>query len=54
MSNPKNIEEYECLPNEGKLIVPLYKIDSGDFLGLEKRLAFIMVRGDQAFLSIWL
>ena len=53
MNNPENIEEYECLPNEFKMKVPLYNNDKGDFLGLKKRLAFIMVRGDQdkAFFS---
>ena len=47
------IEEYECKPNEVKLITPLYNINSGEFLGLKKSLAFIMVRGDQdeAFFS---
>ena len=50
---PGNIEEYERKPNEVKLITPLYDIDSGEFLGLKKSLAFIMVRGDkdEAFFS---
>ena len=47
MNSPKNMEEYECLLNEVKMIIPLYNADSGELLGLEKRLAFIMVRGDQ-------
>ena len=35
------------------MIIPLYNADSGELLGLEKRLAFIKVRGDQneAFFS---
>ena len=53
MNNSDNIEEYECKPNEVKLITPLYDVDSGKILGLEKRLAFFLVRGDQdeAFFS---
>ena len=47
MYNSKNIEVYKFKPNEVKLITPLYYVDSGKFLGLEKRLAFIMVRVDQ-------
>ena len=52
-SCPGITEEYECKPNEIKLITPLYNIGSGEFLGLKKSLAFIMVRGDQdeAFFS---
>ena len=46
-NNPENIEEYACLPNETKLVVPLYDVNSSKFLGLEKRLVFVMVRGDQ-------
>ena len=42
--SPEDIEEYECLPNEVKLVVPLYDVGSGKFVGLGKRLAFIMVR----------
>ena len=47
MNNPENIEEYQCLPSDVKMIVPLYNNNSGDFLGLEKGLAFIVVTGDQ-------
>ena len=47
MNSPENIDEYECLPNEVKMVIPLYNADTGEFLGLEKRLASIMVRGDQ-------
>ena len=46
-NNPENIEEYACLPNKTKLVVPLYDVNSSKFLGLEKRLVFVMVRGDQ-------
>ena len=53
MNSPENMDEYEWLLNEVKMIIPLYNADSGELLGLEKRLAFIMVRGDQneAFFS---
>ena len=47
MNNPKNIDEYDCLHNEVKLVVPLYNVDSGHFLGLKKCLSFTIVRGDQ-------
>ena len=45
-SSPQNLEDYECLPSEVKLVVPLYDLDSGKFFGFDKCLAFIMVRGD--------
>ena len=43
MNTPGNIGEYECKPKEVKLVTTLYNVDSGKFLGLDKRLAFIMV-----------
>ena len=46
-NKPKDTEECECLPNKVKIVVPLYDVESSKFLGLENRLAFIMVRGDQ-------
>ena len=46
-NKPKDTEECECLPNEVNIVVPLYDVESSKFLGLENRLAFIMVRGDQ-------
>ena len=45
-NSPQNLEDYECLPDEVKLVALLYDMNSGKFLGLDKRLAFIMVRGD--------
>ena len=53
MNSLENIDEYERLPNEVKMVIPLYNADSGEFLGIEKGLAFIMVRGDrvEAFFS---
>ena len=47
MNKPENVEEYECKPNETKLINPLYDVDSGKYISLEKCLAFFMVRSDQ-------
>ena len=47
MNSPENIDEYESLANEVKMVILLYNAYSGEFLGLEKRLAFILVRGDQ-------
>ena len=41
----ENVDD-ECLPNEVKKVIPLYNADSGEFPGLEKRLAFIMVKCD--------
>ena len=46
-NSPQNLEDYECLPDEVKLVVLLYDMNSGKFLGLDKRLAFIMVRANQ-------
>ena len=45
-NSSQNLEYFECLPNEVKLVVALYDVDSDKFWGLEKRLVFIMVRGD--------
>ena len=53
VNNTENIEEYKCLPHKVKLVALPYNVDNGDFLGFEKRLAFIMIRGDnnEAFFS---
>ena len=53
MNSPENMDDIECLLDEVKMIISIYNADSGELLGLEKRLAFIMVRGDQneAFFS---
>lgn len=45
-NNPENIDECECKENEVKLFSPFYGINIGNFLGLNTRLAFIMVGGD--------
>ena len=52
-NSPPDIENYVCKENEVKLLCPLYDIETACFLGLEKRLATISVRGDddKLFLS---
>lgn len=53
VNSPPNIDEYECAEDEVKLLCPLYDKQSGHFLGLEKRLAAISIRGNsnEYFLS---
>ena len=53
INSPADIEKYECQENEVKLLCPVYNTDTGRFLGLEKRLAVISIRGDsdEHFLS---
>ena len=53
INSPPDIEKYECQENEVKLLCPVYNADTGRFLGLEKRLAVISIRGDndENFLS---
>ena len=43
----EDFENYVCKENEVKLCVPLYNIETGEFKGLQKWLAYIMVRGDE-------
>ena len=52
-NSPPDIENYVCKENEVKLLRPLYNIETACFLGLEKRLAAISIRGDhdELFLS---
>ena len=45
-NSSQNLEYFECLPNEVKLVVALYDVVSDKFWGLDKRLVFIMVRVD--------
>lgn len=35
----ENIAECDCAPNEVKLLVPLYNLTNGEFLGLDEYLA---------------
>ena len=53
INSPPDIEKHECQENEVKLLCPVYNADTGRFLGLEKRLAVISIRGDndENFLS---
>ena len=52
-NNPENIDKCECKQNEVKLFSPLCDVNTEEFLGLDTRLAFIMVRGnlDETFFS---
>ena len=44
---PEDFENYECKENEVKLCVPLYNVETGEFRGPQKWLAYIIVRGDE-------
>ena len=44
---PEDFDNYKCEPDEVKLYVPLYDVDTGEFKGLQNWLAYIMVRGDK-------
>ena len=44
---PEDFENCECKENEVKLCVPLYNVETGEFRGLQKWLACIIVRGDE-------
>ena len=52
-NQPKDIESYVCAPNEVKLLSPVYELESGQFKGIRKQMAFIVLRGDsdETFLS---
>ena len=52
-NQPKDIESYVCSPNEVKLLSPVYEIETGQFKGIRKQMAFIVLRGDsdETFLS---
>ena len=42
-NSPQNLEDYECLPSDVKLVVPLSDVNSGKFSGLDKHLTLTMV-----------
>ena len=44
---PEDFNNYKCQPDEVKLCVPLYNVETGEFKGLRGWLAYIMVRGDE-------
>ena len=52
-NQPKDIEGYVCASNEVKLLSPVYELESGQFKGIRKQMAFIVLRGDsdETFLS---
>ena len=52
-NQPKDIDSYVCEPNEVKLLSPVYELESGQFKGIRKQMAFIVLRGDsdETFLS---
>ena len=46
LNSPKDIDSYQCKQNETKIIVPLYDVSTGKFLGLDLQLGYIVLRGD--------
>ena len=52
-NQPKDIDTYVCSKNEVKLLSCVYDIESGQFKGIRKQMAFIVLRGDpdETFLS---
>ena len=44
---PEDFENYECKKIEVNLYVPLHNMETGEFRGLQKWLAYIMGRGDE-------
>ena len=43
----KEIETYQCLPNEVKLLSCVYDLETGEFKGIREQLAYIVLRGDE-------
>ena len=52
-NQPKDIDTYVCSKNEVKLLSCVYEIETGQFKGIRKQMAFIVLRGDpdETFLS---
>ena len=52
-NQPEDISTYICSENEAKLLTCIYDLESGDFRGIRKQIAFIVLRGnpDEIFLS---
>ena len=44
---PEDFDNYECKPDEAKLCVPFYNVETGEFKGLQYWLAYIMVKDDE-------
>ena len=52
-NSPKDIRAYKCQQNETKLVVLLYNMHTGKFLGLDLRLPYTVLRGypDEVFFN---
>ena len=50
---PPDLDDYVCERNEVKMLLPKYNVETGEFMGIEGELGYIMVRGyeDEYFLS---
>ena len=46
-NQPKEIETYQCLPHEVKLLSCVYDLETGEFKGIREQLAYIVLRGDE-------
>ena len=46
-NQPKEIETYQCLPNEVKLLSCVYDLETGEFKGIREQVAYIVLRGDE-------
>ena len=46
-NQPKDISQYECLPNEVKLLSCVYDLETGETKGVRLQLAYIILRGDE-------
>ena len=46
-NQPKEIETYQCLPYEVKLLSCVYDLETGEFKGIREQLAYIVLRDDE-------
>ena len=46
-NQPKEIETYQWVPNEVKLLSCVYDLETGEFKGIREQLAYIVLRGDE-------
>ena len=46
-NQPSDITNYECNPDEVKLLTCVYDTDTGEFKGVREKIAFIVLRGDE-------
>ena len=44
---PENIKSYDCAKNEVKIMRPLCNLETEEFKGIKKNLAYVNVRGDR-------